>query len=276
MYLTYMNGQWSEGNVHVMGAMDHSVWLGSSVFDGARAIRGHFPDLRLHLARAIRSAAYVGLTCPYTVDELEALCRVGAQKFPAEAELYIRPLIFGTEGLLIPSQSGFALTLFDAALPEFTGFSACLATQQRPNPSMAPTDAKASCLYPNTTRALVDAKNRGFANAVVCDGDGNVAEFATANLFFVSAAGELVTPIPNGTFLSGITRSRVIDLLENHGVSVSQRTVNPLELLTAREMFNTGNFGKVMPCTRYESHEMPIGEVATMARKLYMEFMEAS
>ncbi|WP_395007746.1 branched-chain amino acid aminotransferase [Undibacterium sp.] len=276
MYLTYMNGEWSEGNVQVMGAMDHSVWLGSSVFDGARALRGHFPDLRLHLARAIRSAAYVGLTCPYTVDELEALCRIGAQKFPAESELYIRPLIFGTEGLLIPSQSGFALTLFDAPLPEFTGFSACLATQQRPNPSMAPTDAKASCLYPNTTRALVDAKNRGFANAVVCDGEGNVAEFATANLFFVSAAGELVTPIPNGTFLSGITRSRVIELLENHGVRVLQRSVNPTELLTAREMFNTGNFGKVMPCTRYESHEMPIGEVATMARKLYMEFLETT
>ena len=276
MYLTYMNGEWSEGNVPVMGAMDHSVWLGSSVFDGARAIRGHFPDLRLHLARAIRSAAYLGLTCPYTVDELEELCRVGAQQFPAEAELYIRPLIFGTEGLLIPIQSGFALTLFDAPLPEFTGFSACLATQQRPNPSMAPTDAKASCLYPNTTRALVDAKNRGFANAVVCDAEGNVAEFATANLFFVSAAGELVTPIPNGTFLSGITRARVIELLEKHGVSVLQRSVNPTELLTAREMFNTGNFGKVMPCTRYESHEMPIGEIATLARKLYMEFMETT
>lgn len=276
MYLTYMNGEWSEGNVPVMGAMDHSVWLGSSVFDGARAIRGHFPDLRLHLARAIRSATYLGLTCPYTVDELEALCRVGAKQFPAEAELYIRPLIFGTEGLLIPSQSGFALTLFDAPLPEFTGFSACLATQQRPNPSMAPTDAKASCLYPNTTRALVDAKNRGFANAVVCDAEGNVAEFATANLFFVSAAGELVTPIPNGTFLSGITRARVIELLEKHGVSVLQRSVNPTELLTAREMFNTGNFGKVMPCTRYESHEMPIGEIATLARKLYMEFMETT
>lgn len=276
MYLTYMNGEWSEGNVPVMGAMDHSVWLGSSVFDGARAIRGHFPDLRLHLARAIRSAAYVGLTCPYTVDELEALCRVGAKQFPTEAELYIRPLIFGTEGLLIPSQSGFALTLFDAPLPEFTGFSACLATQQRPNPSMAPTDAKASCLYPNTTRALVEAKNRGFANAVVCDAEGNVAEFATANLFFVSAAGELVTPIPNGTFLSGITRARVIELLEKHGVSVLQRSVNPTELLTAREMFNTGNFGKVMPCTRYESHEMPIGEIATLARKLYMEFMETT
>ncbi|MBC3875729.1 branched-chain amino acid aminotransferase [Undibacterium flavidum] len=276
MYLTFTNGAWVEGNVPVMGAMDHSVWLGSSVFDGARAIHGHLPDLRLHLARAIRSAEYLGLSCPYNLDELEELCRVGVQKFPADAEIYIRPLIFGTEGLLIPSQSGFALTLFDAPLPAFAGFSACLVQQQRPSPSMAPTDAKASCLYPNTTRALRDAKDRGFDNAVVCDAEGHVAEFATANLFFVDADGKLVTPVPNGTFLSGITRARVIDLLDKQGVQVVQRSVKPVELLHAREIFNTGNFGKVMPCTRYEDHQMPIGELTTLARKLYMEFMSAT
>lgn len=276
MYLTFTNGVWSEGNVAVMGAMDHGVWLGSSVFDGARAIRGHLPDLRLHLARAIRSAEYLGLTCPYSLDELENLCRIGVGKFPEDAELYIRPLIFGTEGLLIPSQSGFALSLFDAPLPPFTGFSACLASQQRPSPLMAPTDAKASCLYPNTTRALRDAKNRGFENAVVCDAEGYVAEFATANLFFVTPEGRLVTPIPNGTFLSGITRARVIDLLATQGIEVEQRSVQVEELLTAREIFNTGNFAKVMPCTRFESHQMPAGEIASLARRLYLDFMAAS
>ncbi|MFZ6820644.1 branched-chain amino acid aminotransferase [Undibacterium sp. Ji22W] len=273
MYLTFVNGDWAEGNVPVMGAMDHSVWLGSSIFDGARAIKGHLPDLRLHLQRAIRSADYLGLTCPYDLDQLEELCRVGVQKFPSDAEIYIRPLIFGTDGLLIPSQSGFALSLFDAPLPAFVGFSACLSHQQRPNPTMAPTDAKASCLYPNTTRALRDAKDRGFENAVVCDADGNVAEFATANLFFADADGNLVTPIPNGTFLSGITRARVIDLFDKQGVQVVQRSVASSELLQAREIFSTGNYGKVMPCTRFESHEMPIGQYATLARKLYLEFM---
>ena len=276
MYLTFTNGVWSEGNVAVMGAMDHGVWLGSSVFDGARAIRGHLPDLRLHLARAIRSAEYLGLTCPYSLEELENLCRIGVGKFPADAELYIRPLIFGTEGLLIPSQSGFALSLFDAPLPPFSGFSACLASQQRPSPLMAPTDAKASCLYPNTTRALRDAKNRGFENAVVCDAEGYVAEFATANLFLVTAEGHLVTPIPNGTFLSGITRARVIDLLATQGIEVEQRSVQVEELLTAREIFNTGNFAKVMPCTRFESHQMQVSEIGRLARRLYLDFMAAS
>lgn len=278
MYLTYFNGSWSQGNTPLFGAMDHAVWLGSTVFDGARSIRGHVPDLRLHLARVIQSAERLGLQCPYNVDQLEALCREGIAQFPADAELYIRPLVFGTDGLLIPdsAKSGFALTLFDAPLPPLTGFSACLSALRRPDPSMAPTDAKASCLYPNTTRALRDAKARGFDNAVVCDAAGHVAEFATANLFFVSAEGEVVTPVANGSFLSGITRARVIDLLKSADIIVQERSVKPEELLTAREIFNTGNFGKVTPCNQYESRALPVGEIATKARDLYMAFMQST
>ena len=82
MYLTYFKGQWAEGNVPLYGAMDHSVWLGSSVFDGARAIRGHLPDLRPHLERVVRSAEQLGLRCPLTVEEMEALARAGVAKFP--------------------------------------------------------------------------------------------------------------------------------------------------------------------------------------------------
>ena len=274
MYLTYFNDQWTEGNTPLFGAMDHSVWLGSSVFDGARSIRRQVPDLRLHLERVIKSAERVGLQCPLSVDQMMALCRDGIGKFPADAELYVRPLVFGTEGLLIPvrEKSGFALTLFDAPMPPFTGFSACLSGLRRPGPLVAPTDAKASCLYPNSTKALREANERGFDNAVVCDGEGCVAEFATANIFLVTPAGKVVTPVPNGTFLSGITRARVIALLAGEGVAVEERTVMPLELESAVEIFNTGNYGKVTPCVRYESRVLPVGPVATLARDRYMKF----
>jgi branched-chain amino acid aminotransferase len=257
--------------------MDHSVWLGSSVFDGARSLGGRMPDLRLHLQRVIVSAQRVGLACPYTVDEMERLVREGVAQFPADAELYVRPLVFGTDGLLIPvaEKSGFALTLFDAPMPPFTGFSACLSTLKRPDASMAPTDAKASSLYANTTKALREAKERGFDNAVVCDSQGRVAEFASANLFFVTPAGQVVTPVPNGTFLSGITRARVIGLLAKEGVVVEERAVLPADLETAVEIFNTGNYGKVSPCVRYESRTLPVGPVATLARDLYMAFAAA-
>lgn len=274
MYRTYINGIWSEGNTPIFGAMDHSVWLGSSVFDGARSIRGLVPDLDLHLARVISSAEKLGMQCPHTVAEMTALVKAGIALFPKDAELYIRPLVFATEGLLIPevSKTGFALTLFDAAMPTFTGFSACLSALRRPDASMAPTDAKASSLYANSTRALKDAKARGFDNAVMLDSAGHVTEFATSNIFFVSAEGRLTTPIANGTFLAGITRARVIKLLAEVNIAVEERSVKPEELTTAKEIFNTGNFGKVTPCIRYESRQLAIGEMATTAFNRYMEF----
>jgi branched-chain amino acid aminotransferase len=277
MYLTYFNGQWAEGNTPLFGAMDHSVWLGSSVFDGARSLGGHMADLRLHLQRVIHSAERLGLVCPHSVETMEQLVREGVAKFPADAELYIRPLVFGTDGLLIPvaEKSAFALTLFDAPMPPFTGFSACLSRLRRPDASMAPTDAKASSLYANTSRALREAQQRGYDNAVVCDSAGHVAEFATANLFFVTPQGEVVTPVPNGTFLSGITRARVIDLLGKEGIQVAQRSVLPQELESALEIFNTGNYGKVTPCVRYEGRTLPVGPVATLARERYMAFSDS-
>ncbi|AVR96165.1 branched chain amino acid aminotransferase [Pseudoduganella armeniaca] len=258
--------------------MDHSVWLGSSVFDGARSVRGHMPDLRPHLQRVIHSAERLGMQCPLSVDEMEVLVREGVAKFPPDAELYIRPLVFATDGLLVPvpEKSAFALTLFDAPMPPFTGFTACLSALLRPDGRMAPTDAKASSLYANTTRVLREAKSKGFDNAVVCDMDGNVAEFATANLFFVTPEGAVVTPALNGTFLAGITRARVIALLKEDGVHVEERSVRPDELTTATEIFNTGNFGKVTPCVRYEERALPVGPVATRARDLYFAFLEAN
>ncbi|KQV36174.1 branched-chain amino acid aminotransferase [Massilia sp. Root335] len=278
MYLTYYKGQWAEGNTPLLGAMDHSVWLGSSVFDGARALRGHLPDLRPHLERVIASAEKVGLRCPLGVDEMEALVREGVARFPADAELYIRPLVFASEGFLIPTPeaAGFALTLFDAPLPPFAGFSACLSPLLRPEPTMAPTDAKASALYANTARALRAAKARGFDNAVLLDAAGNVAEFATSNLFMVAADGAVVTPALNGTFLAGITRARVIALLAGAGVNVVERTVRPEELETAREIFSTGNYGKVTPCTRYEARDLPAGPLAQRARELYLAYTETT
>ena len=277
MYLTYFNGQWAEGNTPLYGAMDHSLWLGSSVFDGARAMRGKLPDLRPHLERVIASSEKLGLRCPLNVDQMEALVREGVGKFPPDAELYIRPLVFGSEGFLIPvaEKSQFALTLFDAPLPPFAGFSACLSTMCRPQPNMAPTDAKASALYANSTRAMREAKERGFEQAIMLDAAGHVAEFAASNLFLVTEDGTLVTPALNGTFLAGITRARVMTLLASAGIAVQERSVKVGELDTAREIFSTGNYGKVTPCTRYEGRTLDAGPLARQARELYLAFADA-
>jgi len=138
---------------------------------------------------------------------------------------------------------------------------------------MAPTDAKAACLYPNGARATNWAIDRGFDNAVVCDALGHVAEFASANIMFAKD-GVVVTPATNNTFLNGITRQRVIKLLREAGVTVEERTVKPEELETADEIFSTGNYAKVQPCTNYNGRALQPGPMARKARDLYFDWAE--
>src|SRR3569832_284497 len=123
------------------------------------------------------------------------------------------------------------------------GFSITLSPYRRPTPDSAPLDAKAGCLYPNTARAMLAAKSRGFGTAVVCDFAGNVAELANSNLF-TAKDGVVFTPIPNGTFLAGITRKRVIGLLREAGISVVETVLRYADLVSADELFSTGNASK--------------------------------
>jgi branched-chain amino acid aminotransferase len=110
---------------------------------------------------------------------------------------------------------------------------------------------------------------------VVLDPDGNVAEFGSANLMMVKD-GVVMTPAANGTFLAGITRSRIITLLRGAGREVRECTVTTQMLETADEIFSTGNFAKVQPCTRYGDHHMQPGPVAEEARRLYFDFAETA
>src|SRR5207244_12808909 len=103
-----------------------------------------------------------------------------------------------------------------------------------------PVDAKAGCLYPTNARALFEANSRGFDNAIVCDMLGNVAEFATSNIF-MAKDGVVFTPAPNGTFLAGITRRRVIGLLGKSGVAVVERTLTYQDFEEEEDLLPAGN-----------------------------------
>jgi branched-chain amino acid aminotransferase len=146
-----------------------------------------------------------------------------------------------------------------------------LSPYRRPSLEYSPTDAKAACHYPNSGRAIREARARGFDNAVMLDALGHVAELATANIFYVKD-GEVHTPIPNGTFLVGITRNRVIGLLRRIGLKVHERSLQWREFLDADEVFSTGNFGKVMPVTRVETVSLQPGPIGKRARELYWAF----
>ena len=216
---TWYDGEWHDKPVKVMDAIGPGSWLASSVFDGARYFDGVAPDLDLHCRRVVDSAAQFGLKAIKSAEEIAALAWEGIERYAPDRSLYIRPMFFAGSGFLIPDPDGteFALVLEVMEIPEPTGFSACLTRFRRPTPETALTEAKAGALYPNVARCLAEALDKGFDNAVVLDGNGNVAEFATANLFLVRD-GVAVTPVANGTFLAGITRSRVMALLREAGV----------------------------------------------------------
>ena len=273
--LTFIDGDWHDGNVPIIGATSHAIWLGSIVFDGARAFENVTPDLDRHCQRVVNSARSLHLEPPITSDEIKEIGLDGVRRFGPDAEVYIRPMLYADagSGLLVPDPAStrFVLTVFDAPMPKGEGFSACLSPFRRPNPETAPTEAKAPCHYPNSSRAIIDAHDRGFQNPVMCDSMGHVAEFATANIWIVKDS-IAITPTPNGTFLNGITRQRLMTLMRDDAIEVQERTVQVAELYDADEIFNSGNYGKIQPVTQFEERKLQPGHIYRRARELYWDF----
>ncbi len=275
--LTYWNGTWHEGNPAILGPRDHAFWLGSMVFDGGRAFEGCGPDLDLHAERVVRSARALGLNPTKTADEILKLMHEAVRRFGPKAELYVRPMFWPTKGgkgpISIDGDScQFALCVYISPMRAGTPLSLGLCHSiRRPTQESAPTNAKASCLYPNSSRGAAEMQKRGFDNGIVLDALGNVAETCSSNVF-LAKGGTVVTPIPNGTFLAGVTRHRTIELLRSAGVKVDERTVTTADLDDADEIFTTGNAGKVQPVSRYESRDLQPGPIARQAHDLYMTY----
>ena len=277
MAWVYANGAWSNGNPPVLGLMDHAFWMASVVFDGARAFDGFVPDLDRHCARAVASAGALLLDPPVDAATLEGLCREGIARFAPGTHLYVRPMFYATGGFIVPEPetTRLAIAVHELPMPEVGDATVTFSRYRRPGPDMAPTNAKASCLYPIQQRALKEAREQGFTNAISLDPAGNVAELATANLWIVKD-GVALTPAPNGTFLNGITRQRVMALFAADGIEARETTLTPRDILDADEVFSTGNWGKVMPIVGVEDRAKPIGPVYERARALYMDFASDS
>ena len=231
----FIDGAWVEGNPPILGPLDHAAWLGSMVFDGGRAFDGATPDLDLHCKRVVESAKALGLKPMRSGTEILEIAMDGIARFPSGAHLYVRPMMWAVTGankLFVmpdPESTRFCCTVHEAPMIEPGNLAVCLSSIRRPAPSMAPTNAKAACLYPNSARALIEAAEKGFDNAVVLDANDNVAELATANIF-IGKDCAAHTPVPNGTFLCGITRNRVAKLLRDAGTPVYERSLTWAEV----------------------------------------------
>ncbi|MDA7964078.1 branched-chain amino acid aminotransferase [Ruegeria sp.] len=274
---TYFDGQWHDGNAPIMRAADHGAWLGSSVFDGARFFDGVAPDLDAHCARVNRSAEALMLTPSVTTEDMVEIIREGLQTFGPDAAVYIRPMYWGIDGdatTIVPKDgsTGFAICLEEIPMAPATASTTLTTTQfRRPVLESAVVNAKAGCLYPNNARMLREARAKGFANALVADAMGHVAETATANIF-MARDGEVFTPIPNGTFLAGITRARHIKNLRADGVTVHEAVLSFDDFHNADEVFMTGNMSKVTPVTALDGTQYQVGPIARRAREMYWDW----
>ncbi|MCR9149901.1 MAG: branched-chain amino acid aminotransferase [Rhodobacteraceae bacterium] len=274
---TWFDGAWHDGDAMILRAADHGAWLGTTVFDGARYAHGLTPDLDLHCARVNRSAEALMITPTVGTDEMVAIVREGLARYPKDAAVYIRPMYWAIESgdLAIvpkPGVTGFAISLEEIPMAPETAATTLTTTRfRRPTLDCAVVNAKAGCLYPNNARMIAEARSKGYGNALVADAMGNVAETATANVFMVRD-GEVFTPVPNGTFLAGITRARHIDNLRADGVTVHETVLGFEDFRQADEVFLSGNMNKVTPVSEFDGTHYQSGRMAKRARELYWDW----
>ena len=274
---TYVDGEWLTGNPPLIGPTSHAMWLASTVFDGARWFDGISPDLDLHCQRVNRSALALGLKPTMTPEQIEKLALEGIAKFDGATAIYIKPMYWAEHGMpgsvvaADPDSTRFALCLFEAPMGSAQPSSLTLSPFRRPSNEVAMASAKAGSLYPNSGRMILEAKSRGFDNALALDMNGNVAETASSNIFMVKD-GVVKTPVPNGTFLAGITRSRILGLLREAGFEVQETTLTVKDFHEADEIFTTGNYSKIAPVTRFEDRNLQEGPIARKALDLYLDW----
>ncbi len=274
---TWFEGHWHDGNPAVMRAADHAIWLGTLVFDGARAFNGKVPDLELHCQRVNESAAVMGLKATVDVARMVELTHEGLSQCNDGAPIYIRPMYWSTENgasVILPDaeSTAFCLCLEEVPMPKAeNAIKLTLSSFERPMLTMATVNCKAACLYPNNARMFREAISKGFDNALVLDALGNVAESASANVFMVKD-GKALTPIPNGTFLNGITKQRIMQLLQDDGIEVIEKTLTYEDFLQADEIFLTGNLAKVTTVKQLDEKILQPGPIASRARELYWQW----
>lgn len=274
---TWFDGRWHDGDMAVMKAADHGMWLGTTVFDGARFVDGIAPDLDRHCARLNASARALMITPTLSAGEIEEIVWDGLSACPADAAIYIRPMYWALDGGhlgVMPREgaTGFAISLEEIPIPPpDAATTLCRTRFRRPVLEDAVVNAKAGCLYPNNARMLKEARDRGFGNALVADALGNVAETATANVFAVRD-GEVFTPIANGTFLAGITRARHIDNMRRNGMTVHETVMTSDDFAAADEVFLSGNLNKVTPVSAFEERQYAPGPVTARVREMYWDW----
>jgi branched-chain amino acid aminotransferase len=256
---------WREAKIHVL---THGLHYGSAVFEGERMYGGEIFRLADHSERLFRSAEILDFAIPFTREEIDrASTEVCARN--GLADCYVRPIAWrGSETIGVAAHDSrihVAIAAWD--WPSYfkpeekaKGIALTWARYRRPSPETAPTASKAAGLYMICTISKHEAERDGFADAMMLDWRGYVAEATGANVFFVRD-GALFTPTPD-CFLDGITRKAVIEIARRRGFEVVERYILPEELATFSECFITGTAAEVTPVAQIGDHRFRPGNIS--------------
>ncbi|PQZ80849.1 MULTISPECIES: branched-chain amino acid aminotransferase [unclassified Brevundimonas] len=256
---------WRDAKTHVL---THGLHYGSSVFEGERMYGGEIFKLTAHSQRLKRSAELLDFDIPYSVAEIDAACKETCEK-NGLTDCYIRPVAYlGAEQLSVSSlNSKVHLAIAAWEWPSYfdpevkkKGIRLEWAKWRRPDPATAPSTAKAGGLYMICTMSKTAAEKRGYADAMMLDWRGYVAEATGANVFFVQN-GALHTPRVDH-ILDGITRQTVIEMAQAKGIEVVIRDILPEELADFSECFLTGSAAEVTPVSEIGDYRFTPGELS--------------
>ena len=261
----WMNGKilpWRDAKLHVLS---HGLHYGSCVFEGERAYGGAIFKSTQHSERFKKSAQLLDFEIPYTTAELDA-AKAEVLKLNGGGDQYIRPVAWrGSEMMAVSAQHNKIHTaiatwvwpsMFDPAI-KMRGIKLDIADYRRPDPACAPVASKAAGLYMICTISKMRAENKGFADAMMLDWQGRVAECTGANIFFIKD-GALHTPTAD-CFLNGITRQSVIEIAKKSGMQVVERRIMPDELPSFTECFIVGTAAEVTPVSQIGPHNYQPG-----------------
>ena len=263
---------WKDARIHVL---THGLHYASSVFEGERAYNGKIFKSRQHSERLIKSAEILGMSFPYTVDEIEE-AKYKTLKKNNLTDAYIRPVAWrGGEQMGISAKK--ALTHVAIACWEWPsyfpaevrekGISLKTSPWQKPAANTAPTQSKAAGLYMIGTLSKHWAEDQGYTDALMLDYRGNVVEATGAN-FFMVVDGVLITPPPD-CFLNGITRQTLIQLAKEHGIPLEEKIILPEDLKKADEIFLTGTAAEVTAVGKIDDLEFTVGPITRKLRDAY-------
>jgi branched-chain amino acid aminotransferase len=255
---------WRDARTHVL---THGLHYASSIFEGQRLYRGHIYKLGEHTTRLFESARIMGMKIPYTEEEINAAC-IEVGRVQGLEDGYMRPVVFrGSEMMSVAAPSS-KIHVAIAAWPwpsyfspeeKRKGIRLTVSEWRRPAPDTAPTKAKAAGLYMICTISKHHAEEQGYADALMYDYRGLIAEATGANVFFVKD-GALHTPIPD-CFLDGITRRSIMDLARARQIPVHERYIRPEEMAGFSECFLTGTAAEVTPVSQVGSYNFTPGEI---------------